>query len=167
MKPAGDSNIVTLIAKGKSDSSKVGSFTFKLNTYMLSAANFTQSPEAIEGARDKLQLVTAPSNSSWGNGYASNGSHQKTIMGGEGYALVQAAMGEYFPFVSKDGYESEATGRPGMFNATTPATTGAAGTPVKGGYAAEFVKNSGTLTFPADAIPQDWEAKMTATVSYM
>lgn len=166
-KPAGDSNIVTLIAKGKSDSSKVGSFTFKLNTYMLSAAKFTQSPMAIEGARDLLQLVTAPNNSSWGNGYASNGSHQKTLMGDEGYALVQAAMGEYFPFVSKDGYESIATGRPGMFNGTTASTTDAAGTPVKGGYAAEFVKNSGTLTFPADAIPQDWEAKMTATVSYM
>lgn len=166
-KPAGDANIITLTAKGKSDSSKVGSFTFKLNTYMLSAAKFTQAPGAMEGARDVLQLVTAPNNSAWGNGYASNGSNQKAIMGDEGYSLVQAAMGEYFPFDSKDGYESIGTGRPSLFNGTNPSANGVTGAPVKGGYAAEFVKNSGTLIFPADAIPQDWEAKMTATVSYM
>lgn len=165
-KPAGDTNIVTLTAKGKSDNSKVGLFKFKLNTYMLSGIKYTQAPEVIEGAKDALQLVTAPSNGSWGNGYAANGSHQKALTGDDGYALVQAAMGEYFPFASKDGYESMATGRPSAFNATNPSANGVAGVPVKGGYAAEFVKNSGTLTFPADAIPQDWVAKMTATVSY-
>lgn len=166
-KPAGDTNIVTLTAKGKSDSSKVGSFKFKLNTYMLSGIKYTQASGVIEGAKDVLQLVTAPSNSSWGNGYASNGSHQKAFTGDDGYALVQAAMGKYFPFTSKEGYESQNTGRPNMFNATNPFANGVAGSPVKGGYAAEFVKNSGTLTFPANAIPQDWVAKMTATVSYM
>lgn len=166
-KPAGDANIITLTAKGKSDSSKVGSFTFKLNTYMLAATKFTQAPRGIEGARDVVQLVTAPNNSEWGNGYASNGGNQKAIMGDEGYSLVQAAMGEYFPFDSKADYVSVATGRPSLFNGTNPSAHGVTGAPVKGGYAAEFVKNSGTLTFPADAIPQDWEAKMTVTVSYM
>lgn len=166
-KPAGDTNIITLTAKGKSDSSKVGSFTFKLNTYMLSAAKFSQTPGAAPEAIDVIQLVTAPNNSEWGNGYSSNGSYQKGIMGDEGYSLVQAAMGAYFPFDSKAGYVSAATGRPSLFNGTNPSAHGLTGTPVKGGYAAEFVKNSGTLTFPADEIPQDWEAKMTATVSYM
>ncbi|EFE3786442.1 hypothetical protein CHH22_004719 [Escherichia coli] len=159
-------NTITIAAKGKTETDKKGTFQFKVNNYMVAGLDLPSGENAdkslLESAQKVLRPISAAFGSAWGNGMPVSAGTYKTLLGADVVARIQNYITDGLPDFS--GFVSSKGTKPEVFNATH--SNGFKNVPFVGTYVSEFVKNSGTLSFPSNAIPQDWVANMTATVSY-
>lgn len=148
--PADSAPEVELNATGKTDTSKVGTLTFKMNIFGL--LNATRSSGEV------YQLL-ADTSKAYGNGYLQNAGYVNTLSADLVRDNVERILEGEMIDISSDAAPASGYAGPNHFNNTGLSK-------IQGVYASEYVANSGTLTFPQNATPDDWKASLEVTVSY-
>lgn len=147
---------ITLKAKGKTDSSKEGTFTFNLAIWTVASLDAPNGTKLLQGIVD--------SNKTFGNGYLQNAGYYRGINSQEFANNVSRILGG--DMITVNGYDSSAgLTDPRIYNGTHPIVT--EGNTYEGSYASEFVAKSGTITFPVSDVPDDWKVTLLTTVTYI
>ncbi len=141
---------VELNATGKTDTSKVGTLTFKMNVFGL--LNATR-------ADGNVYQILADTSKKYGNGYLQNAGYVNTLSAVSVRDNVERILEGEMIDIPSDATPASGYARPNHFNNTGFSE-------IQGVYASEYVANSGTLTFPQNATPTDWKATLRVTVSY-
>lgn len=148
--PSDSAPEVELNATGKTDTSKVGTLKFKMNMFGLL--------NAIRSSGEVYQII-ADTVKNHGNGYLQNAGYVNTLSADLVRDNVERILGGEMIDIPSDAAPASGYAKPSHFNDTGFQK-------IQGVYASEYVANSGTLTFPRDATPNDWKASLGVTVSY-
>ncbi|MBN6398504.1 fimbrial protein [Escherichia coli] len=155
--PVDSAPIITLTATGKTDPSKVGKLTFKMNMFALT--DLTWIGDGVDTFDKDIYQMIADTSKLYGNGYLQNAGYVKTMdtdfVKGE---LTRLLAGDMIN-ISSSAVPTQTYTGPNVFD-----NVGAKN--IEGVYGSEYVANSGTLTFPQDSTPTDWKATLRVTVAY-
>lgn len=155
--PADSAPVVTLTATGKTDVSKKGTLQFKMNTYAL--VDMLWKGNGVDtNDKDTYQMI-ADTAKTYGNGYFQNAGYVKTMTTDNVKNELSRMLGGDMITISENAVPTQSYTGPNIFNRNDAFN-------IEGAYGAEYVANSGVLTFPQNATPNDWIATLRVTVSY-